>query len=92
MKYFLIVIYCIILSPFSNSQNTQKLCISCKFYTKKNFTSSEFGKCSFFPTDNENTDHLVNGKPNNNIEYHYCSTARKFDHICGKEGKFFEKK
>jgi hypothetical protein len=35
----------------------------------------------------------VNGKPDNNLDkYHYCSTARKFDNMCGKEGKFYEEK
>lgn len=35
-----------------------------------------------------------NNENNYNIEdlYNYCSTARKFKHMCGKEGKFFEKK
>jgi hypothetical protein len=86
-------IYSIILSPFLACQIKQKLCIRCKFYTKNFFTSSEFGKCSLFTTENEDTNYLVNGNKNNNdVEYHYCSTARKFHHMCGKEGKFFEKK
>jgi hypothetical protein len=91
MKF--IVLLAITLLPFLNSQNKQKLCIDCKFYTKNFFTFSEFGKCSLFATKNEDTNYLVNGKKSDNLDdYHYCATARKFDHMCGKEGKFFEKK
>lgn len=92
MKHIFMTI-CSILLPVSSSQIRPKLCIDCKFYTKNFFTFSEFGVCSKFPTGGSNDYYLVNGK-NYNIEdfYHYCSTSRKFDHMCGKEGKFFEKK
>jgi hypothetical protein len=93
MKNFLMTIYSIILSPsFSANQIIPKLCIDCKFYKKGLFTFSKFGKCTLFPTVNEPDYFLVNGKNKNNIEcYHYCSTARNFDSMCGKEGKFYEK-
>jgi cysteine synthase len=36
---------------------------------------------------------LVNGKKNNkNMDYYYCSTAREFHNMCGKEGNFHEKR
>jgi len=93
MKYVFMILYSIILTQISASQIKPKLCIGCKFYTKDFFTFSEFGKCSKFPTKPDNDYFLVNGKKNNNnIEYHYCSTSRKFDHMCGEEGKFYEKK
>jgi hypothetical protein len=92
MKYICLVIYSIILSCFYANQIKPKLCIDCKFYTKKFFTSSEFGKCISFPKDTENDYFLVNGNNNYNIEYHYCSTSRKYEHLCGEEGKFYEKK
>lgn len=94
MKHIFMTMCSIILSPDSANQIRPKLCIDCKFYTKNFFTFSEFGKCSMFPTEQQSNDYyLVNGK-NYNIEdyYHYCSTSRKLDHMCGKEGKFFEKK
>jgi len=81
----------IILSPFSANQIRHKLCIDCKFYTKSFFSFSKFGKCTLFPIENYNDYFLVNGK-NSNTEYDYCSEARKFDSMCGKEGKFYEKK
>jgi len=93
MKNNFMILYAIILSQLSASQITPKLCIDCKFYKKEFFTFSEFGKCSLFPRENYNDDFLVNGNKNKNnkIEYHYCSTSRQFDHMCGKEGKFYEK-
>jgi hypothetical protein len=46
-----------------------------------------------FPTESESEYYLVNGKPDNNIkEYHFCSALRKFEHMCGKEGKYYKEK
>jgi hypothetical protein len=95
MKYISMSIYPIILStlsPLSANQIRPKLCIDCKFYTKNFFTFSEFGKCSLFPKEQDNSYFLVNGNISNNTEYHYCSTARNSDRMCGEEGKFYEKK
>jgi len=91
MKY-IFIIYSIILSPFLASQLKPKFCIDCQFYKNNIFTGSEFGKCSLFPKDNDNVDFLVNGNKNNNIEYHYCSTSRLTDNMCGKEAKYYYKK
>ena len=71
------IIYPIILSSFSitatststsatSNQIRPKLCIDCKFYKKDFFTSSEFGKCSFFPIEKKNCDFLVTGNNDNN--------------------------
>ncbi len=84
------------LLPFSISQFKPKLCIDCKFYKNNFFTNSKFGKCSLFLKDEHDDYFLVNGK--NNIEYYqysgyyYCSTSRKYDNMCGNEGKFYEEK
>ena len=90
MKYFFMILS-IILSPFAATQIRPKLCIDCKFYTKGFLTSNEFGKCALFPKENDNDYFLVNGVNNNKTEYHYCSTSRRFERMCGKEGKFYEK-
>lgn len=97
MKYTLLIIYynIYILSIFSENLIKPKLCIDCKFFIKDFFTSSKFGKCSLFPRDSieeYNKYFLVNGKKNNkNIDNYFCSTAREFDNMCGKEGKLHEK-
>lgn len=86
------IICSIILLPFSVSQIKPKLCIDCKFYRKNFFTSSEFGKCALFPIGKDTDSFLVNGKMDDNIEYYFCSTLRKYEDMCGKEGKLYEKK
>jgi len=95
MKHIFMIMSYIIFSLFSaiaTNQIRPKLCIDCKFYRKEFFDFNEFGKCSLFPTENSNDYFLVNGNNNynNKIEYHFCATARKYDHMCGKEGKFYE--
>jgi hypothetical protein len=93
MKYISIIVGFIILSQISASRIRPKFCVDCKFYKKDFFTLSEFGKCTLFPVPKDNDYFLVNGNKNdNNIEYHYCATAREIDRMCGEEGKFYEKK
>ena len=36
-----------------------------------------------------NTDFIIT---KNNIEYNYCFIARKYDYMCGEEGKFYKPK
>lgn len=68
-------------------QRTPKLCVECKFYVKPFLNRKEFGKCSFLFKQNFDT-YFVTEK--NNTEYNYCSTARKYDHLCGEEGKHYK--
>jgi hypothetical protein len=35
---------------------------------------------------------LVTGIKNKEEFYYFCSTSRNFEHMCGKEGRFYEKK
>jgi len=78
---------------FSTSQITPKLCINCKFYIKNIFATNKFGKCSLFPIDKDSDYFLTNGNNNyDNTDYYYCYISRKHDYMCGKEGKFYEKK
>lgn len=77
---------------FSISQVRQKLCVNCKFYTKNFFNIGGFGKCSLFPKEKESDYFFVNGNNYNNTNYYYCNVSRKYDYMCGKEGKFYEKK
>jgi hypothetical protein len=94
MKYILVCIFYNILSIISANQNIPKFCIDCKFFKNNFFTGSEFAKCSLFPIEKDNTDDfLVNGyKKNNKVDYNYCSVVRKYEHLCGKEGKFYKRK
>lgn len=97
MNYILLCIFFYnILSTISANQVKPKFCIDCKFFKNNFFTGSEFGKCSAFPEidiEKDNANFLVNGyKKESKKEFNYCSTARKYDHLCGKEGKFYERK
>ena len=74
----------------TTAQRTPKLCIQCKFYMKPLFTRNEFGKCSLFVLKKDiDTDFIIT---NNNTEYNYCSIVRKYDYMCGEEGKFYQNK
>ena len=96
MKNILIIIFynIFILSIFSCSELIKpKLCITCKHFIKNYFTGNKFGKCSLLPIEIENNDFLVDGSgENKKMDYNYCSIARQYDNMCGKEGKLYEKK
>lgn len=93
MNYIFLIIYCNILLSLSVISLKPKLCIDCKFFTKNIFTPNKFGKCSLFPKIEIDNDYLIDGVENiKNVDYHYCSTSREFEHMCGKEGKLYEKK
>jgi len=67
-----------------------KLCINCKFF-RHNFLvhnqDPDYGKCSLFTKKID--DNLVTGITNYNKEYYFCSTAREFDNMCGKDAKYY---
>ena len=92
-------IFCI----FSRERVKPKICVNCKYIipdtiyswqTPRDTKFSEYSRCSLFPQySNNKNNHLVTG----NIEksttiYHYCSTARDQDSMCGEEGKEYKKK
>ena len=95
MKYILLItIYYNILSIFSAYEIKPKLCIDCKFFRKSIFSNdNKYGKCSFFTERKDDDNHfLVTGIKNKEEFYYFCSTSRNFEHMCGKEGKHYEKK
>jgi hypothetical protein len=73
-----------------------KICINCKHFKKDFFTLDELAKCQAFPKIlpkiEENNNYLITGiQRTQNVDYHYCGTARQFDSMCGEEGKKYEK-
>jgi hypothetical protein len=91
MKNILIIICCIILPVFSFNEITPKFCINCKFFKNSIFRNNVYGKCSLFPKTERHIDYFVTGI-DKNIDFYYCSVARNYDHMCGKEGtKFIDK-
>jgi hypothetical protein len=94
---------CIILTIFYmffsclSLKTTPKFCINCKFAINNINEDNKFMKCSLFPKPDEIINHvLVTGVIEDTDvlekDYIYCSTARKFNHRCGKEGKMYKKK
>lgn len=72
---------------FTLASKQPKLCVNCKHFipdTHSNFfRNDEFGKCRLFPL-------LVTGKQKvSETDYSYCSTARSYEHYCGKKGNFY---
>jgi len=81
--------------------STPKFCIDCKFYIKPDsfFVGNEFGECSLFEKERGiNVHFLVNGENNNDDdddddkEYYHCYTARKWEDMCGRGRRLYEKK
>lgn len=90
MKNIIITICCIFLPIFSVKVIKTNLCINCKYFIRDN-DGNTFGKCSFFAKDEDYlVDYLVNGSKEK--DYYYCKTARRFDDMCGIEGKMYIKK
>ena len=82
----------IILLFLTNVTGFDKLCMNCKHFKRDVFTPSRFGKCKKFLTIDDNVDHLIHGKKEKTENMHYCSTARKFDILCGQDGTGYEAK
>jgi hypothetical protein len=53
-------------------------------------SGNKYGKCSLFPKTDIDID-LVTGI-NKNAKYQFCSIARDYDNMCGKEGTKYIKK
>ena len=70
-----------------------KICIHCKYFIPDDI-SDVYGKCSFFPKiEKNNANYLVTGNNDPSLlDYEYCSTARKYEDMCGKEGKKYKRK
>ena len=74
-----------------------RLCKNCKFFLPNDpwfGVGNEFSKCALFPIVKEDDSYfLVTGKQwHKKKEYHYCSISRKYEDMCGKEGKYYKRK
>ena len=94
MKNIIGIIFSIIIPVFSlNDQMTPKLCVNCKFFKNNFLDENKFGKCSLFqkPDMDIDIDYFVTGvKKKSDLQY--CSIARNYDNMCGKEGKKYVNK
>ena len=88
MKLNLIIILSFILSALSFKEPNK--CFNCKFY------KASGDKCLLFPiikyTDNNLNNFFINNLKKKIITYDFrhCIVARKYDFMCGKNGKMYE--
>ena len=89
MLYSFAILSLSMLFLFVNSLTIKpKFCVNCKHFIPHEH-NNEFGKCSLFVY--ENAKYLVDGIVRDN-EYYACSTARSWDHLCGKTAKKYRKR
>ena len=64
------------------------LCINCKFFMKPLFNDMEmdYGRCKKFRIT-KHTNKVLCEK-----DFVFCSTARMFKEMCGRDGKLFQQK
>lgn len=73
-------------SLFHMAISLPKFCVNCLHYIPHKMP--KFGKCNLFPIK-EN--YLITGEIKmNQIDYKYCSSARKYDDMCGESGKKYK--
>ena len=93
MKMNIIMVVSIFLPIFS-FLSKPKLCINCKNFIKERVDQDDkYGKCKAFFTIKENDEELITGnKKDKEIDYYYCSNARKFWFLCGKIARKYQEK
>jgi len=79
---------CFIGTVFSLLPQEPNLCINCKFFMKPAFSDLEmdYGRCKKFRITKQTN------KPLTEKDFVFCSTARMFKEMCGRDGKLFVKK
>lgn len=66
-------------------------CVQCKFFKKDFLSDPKFGKCTLYPKPVENYFLVTGIETPKKIDYDYCTVARTFDSMCGKDGKYYQK-
>lgn len=87
MKNIIALIVSFLIPVLSLNENTPKLCVNCKFFVSNLLSGNSYGKCSLFPKTEIDLD-LVTGIKKY-PKYQYCSIARDYDSLCGKEGRLY---
>ena len=69
-------------------------CSNCKHFREPKLNILLFGKCNLFPKTKDIysvNDKKETVKTKTIEDMYYCSTARQHKHMCGEDGKMFEK-
>ena len=84
MRYLIFYIILLVCNCYTAKP---KLCINCKNFIKHNI-GDEYGKCKAAYYVENNNNFLITGiNYDIEIQYHYCSTARSSNFLCGENGK-----
>ena len=77
-----------ILPTLARSLNEPKFCINCIYFKNDLWNRNVFAKCRLFTTEVDNKYYLIDGRVTEEvIDYHYCTTARKSESMCGERGQ-----
>ena len=90
--YLFIILYMFLLTSslkINPKHVKQNFCVNCKYFIPDNNGKNEFGKCGMFPSESQN--YLIDGIIRED-EYYYCSTARQYESLCGKDGAKYKNK
>lgn len=87
--FLLLNLFLFSVSITNSRQLKPKFCINCKYYIPSQQNKANFGKCALFPS--QQADFLVSGTENPE-NYYYCSTARSWQDMCGKNATRYVKK
>ena len=94
MNYILLLMS-IILSCNSLKQPIvikDKFCFNCKYFIT-DYGDDRFAKCSLYPILKEDNSYLVTGiDREKDIDYNYCTIARKLEKMCGENGNMHKRK
>ena len=69
-------------------------CSNCKYYLPNKYINDIiFSKCLYNPTKLEKVYNLITDELiKDNSDYEYCTTARNYEYLCGKDAKFYTPK
>jgi hypothetical protein len=91
MKNSFVILCSYLLPILSLDIVTPKFCVHCKFFRNNFMGDNKFGKCSLFPVKEGSIHYFVTGIEKD-ADFNFCSTARKYDDMCGKDGKKYTPK
>jgi hypothetical protein len=67
-------------------------CVNCKYFITDGNTN-KFSKCYLFPKEENNIYTLITGKTEDTeLDYYFCSIARKNKDMCGLYGELYKSK
>jgi hypothetical protein len=80
----------------NGTNEVYKFCVDCEHFLPQ-INGATYGKCKAFPRTDTlkkvETDYMVSGFFSEaEVEYFYCSSAREYEHMCGRNGTKFQGK